>query len=79
MQTSFTTTSSLSREIKHRTGKTYTELVQTKRLTQAAYLLRTTAMNVADIAMAVGYDNISYFHRIFQKKYGMTPKKYRDM
>lgn len=69
----------LSREIKHRTGKTYTELVQTKRLTQAAYLLRTTAMNVADIAMAVGYDNISYFHRIFQKKYGMTPKKYRDM
>ena len=69
----------LSREIKRRTGKTYTELVQTKRLTQASYLLRTTAMNVADIAMAVGYDNISYFHRIFQKKYGMTPKKYRDM
>ena len=56
-----------------------TDLVQAKRLNQAAYLLRTTSMNVIDIAMAVGYDNISYFHRIFQKKYGMTPKKYRDM
>lgn len=69
----------LSREIKRCTGKTYTELVQAKRLGQAAYLLRTTGMNVIDISMAVGYDNISYFHRIFQKKYGMTPKKYRDL
>ena len=54
-----------------------TDLVQAKRLSQAAYLLRTTAMNVMDISMAVGYDNISYFHRIFQKKYGMTPRRYR--
>ena len=67
----------LSKEIRKRTGKTYTDLVQAKRLSQAAYLLRTTAMNVMDISMAVGYDNISYFHRIFQKKYGMTPRRYR--
>lgn len=67
----------LSKEIRKRTGKTYTDLVQAKRLSQAAYLLRTTAMNVIDISMAVGYDNISYFHRIFQKKYGMTPRRYR--
>lgn len=67
----------LSKEIKKRTGKTYTDLIQAKRLSQAAYLLRTTAMNVMDISMAVGYDNISYFHRIFQKKYGMTPRRYR--
>ena len=26
---------------------------------------------------AVGYDNISYFHRIFYKKYGTTPRKFR--
>lgn len=67
----------LSKEIRKRTGKTYTDLVQAKRLSQAAYLLRTTAMNVIDISMAVGYDNISYFHRIFQKKYGMTLRRYR--
>ena len=67
----------LSKEIKKRIGKTYTELVQEKRLSQAAFLLQTTSMNVIEIAMAVGYDNVSYFHRIFQKKYGMTPRSYR--
>lgn len=67
----------LSREIRKQTGKTYTELIQAKRLGQAAYLLTTTSMNVLDIAIAVGYDNISYFHRIFQQRYGMTPRKYR--
>jgi len=67
----------LSKEIKKRTGKTYTELVQAKRLSQAAYLLNTTTKSVMDIAMSVGYDNISYFHRIFQKRFGVTPRKYR--
>lgn len=69
----------LSREIKRRTGCTYTELVQKKRLNQAAYLLTTTTMNVLDIGLAVGYDNTSYFHRIFQKQFGMTPRQYRVM
>ena len=67
----------LSREIKNRTGKTYTELIQAKRLGQAAYLLSATGLSVAEVSEAVGYDNISYFHRIFQKKYGTTPRKYR--
>lgn len=68
----------LSKEIRKRTGKTYTELVQDKRLKQAAYLLKNTVMPVTDIATEVGYSNISYFHRIFQKRYHMTPKKYRN-
>ncbi len=68
----------LSKEIRKRTGKTYTELVQDKRLRQAAYLLKNTGMPVTDIAIEVGYSNISYFHRIFQKRYHMTPKKYRN-
>lgn len=67
----------LSKEIKKRTGKTYTDLVQAKRLNQAAYLLMTTTQSVMEIALSVGYDNISYFHRIFQKRYGVTPRKYR--
>lgn len=67
----------MSREIKRQSGKTYTELVQSKRLSQAAYLLTHTAMSVMDIGMAVGYENMSYFHRIFQAKYGMTPRHYR--
>lgn len=67
----------LSKEIKKRTGHNYMDLVQNKRLSQAAYLLTTTNMNVLDIGMAVGYDNTSYFHRIFQKQFGVTPRTYR--
>ncbi|MCR5754253.1 MAG: AraC family transcriptional regulator [Acetatifactor sp.] len=69
----------LSKEIKLRTGQTYTELVQNKRLSRAAYLLTYTSMSVADIGTAVGYENLSYFHRIFRSKYGMSPKKYRGL
>ena len=68
----------LSREIKRRTGRTYTELLQERRLRQAAWLLENTDQRVSDIALAVGYENVSYFHRIFQKRFGRSPKKYRD-
>ncbi len=67
----------LSREIKSYTGKTYTELVQEKRMVQASFLLTNTDLNVDEIAYQVGYDNISYFHRLFRKKYDLSPKKYR--
>lgn len=67
----------LSREIKRRTGKTYTELVQEKRLAQAAFLLRNTRRNVADVAAAVGYENVSYFHRLFAASYGRSPRSFR--
>ena len=69
---------SLSRLIRQRTGKNYTELLQEKRLSQAAWLLRNTAGNVDEIANSVGYENISYFHRLFAARFGLSPKKYRD-
>lgn len=67
----------LSREVKRKTGKTYTQLVQERRLAQAAFLLRSTNRIVSDIAIAVGYENISYFHRIFTAFYGKSPRHYR--
>lgn len=69
----------LSREIKRRTGQTYKKLLQEKRLTQAAYFLKHTTLRVDEVGEAVGYSNLSYFHRIFQKKYGVTPKKFRTI
>lgn len=68
----------LSREIKRQTGKTYQTLLQERRLTQAVYFLEHTNLRVDEIGQAVGYSNLSYFHRIFQGRYGVTPKKYRD-
>lgn len=68
----------LSREIKRRTGHTFTELMQEKRLKQAVFLLKTTAMKVSDISETVGYENVSYFHRIFKKRFGVSPYQYRN-
>ena len=68
----------LSREIKRKTGKTYTEIVQEKRLSQASFLLTNTDMNISDIANQVGYDNISYFHKLFKKRFNMSPYKYKN-
>lgn len=68
----------LSRKVRQLTGKTFTDLVQNKRLSQAVFYLTNTNIAIADIGEQVGYDNLSYFHRIFKIKYGMTPKQYRD-
>lgn len=67
----------LSRSIRKHTGKTFTVLLQEKRLSQASFYLRNTDRSVDDISLAVGYENISYFHRIFRQKYGVSPAKYR--
>ena len=68
----------LSREIKRRTGKTFTELVQARRLAQAAFLLKSTDRRISDISIAVGYENVSYFYRIFTQVYGSSPRCYRN-
>jgi AraC-like DNA-binding protein len=67
----------LSRMIKRLTGQNYKDLLQIKRLNQAAYLLSHTRAAVSEISVAVGYDNTSYFHRIFREYYKMSPKEYR--
>ena len=67
----------LSRFIKKKTGRTFKDLLVEKRLRQAEYLLSSTALPIADIALSVGYENTSYFHRIFRETYGMSPRDMR--
>lgn len=69
----------LSRRIKQICGRNFKELLQTKRLNRAEFLLRTTGMSVLDISERVGYDNSSYFYRIFRERFGVSPKEYREM
>lgn len=68
----------LSRAVKRITGKTYKEILQAKRMRRAVYLLENSRMSVAEISLAVGYRNTSYFHRMFREYYGVSPKQYRD-
>lgn len=67
----------LSKLIKSETGCTFKELLQQKRLRRAARLIRETDLPVSSIITAVGYDNTSFFYRVFRSEYGLTPKEYR--
>lgn len=48
------------------------------RMECAQKLLLTTNLTVTQISLNVGIDNISYFVRTFRRKYGTTPKKFRE-
>ncbi len=67
----------LSSLIHESTGKTFKELLKEKRLSKAAELLLSTRLSTQDIMVRVGYENSSYFHRIFREAFGSTPKAYR--
>lgn len=68
----------VSRLIRTHTGYTFKELLQIKRMNKAVELLTQTTLSIADIIAAVGYDNTSYFFRIFREKFKMSPRKYRE-
>ena len=67
----------VSRIIKKQTGSTFKALLEERRMDQACFLLKNTALTVEDIALNIGYENLSFFYRLFQKVYGKTPRQYR--
>lgn len=67
----------LSADIKRLTGNNFTQLMQNKRMTQAKFLLEATDLPVSEISKHVGYNNSSYFYRLFQHQIGCSPGEYR--
>ena len=67
----------LSKMIKKSTGFNFKELLQRKRLNKAVELMCETDLPISDIIAAVGYENNSYFHRVFKEHYHMTPRVFR--
>lgn len=68
----------LSSIIKQNTGKTFSDILLTSRLDEAAYLLKNTDMSVDKISQKVGFYDKSHMHRAFRKKFEMTPTAYRQ-
>ena len=67
----------LSAQIRKKTGKTFSELLQEYRLQQAAGILKNRDMRLDLLCEIVGYKNTSRFIQSFKKKYGLTPIQYR--
>ena len=67
----------VSKLLKRNLNTNFKELLQQRKLQQAAYLLSQTPLTAETIMDAIGYDNSSYFYRKFREKYGCSPKDYR--
>ena len=63
----------LSKVIKESFGKSFKELVIDERMERARTSIEETTLPIGDIIRSVGYENESYFHREFKKRYGTTP------
>jgi AraC-like DNA-binding protein len=66
--------------LKNEFGLTFTACLNKLRLTEAARLLsENDKANVAEIAYSVGYNNLTYFIRLFKNEYGCPPKAFKSI
>ena len=59
-------------------GCTLTEYVNRERIDRGIYLLQRTGKTVQEIAAECGIQDVNYFIKLFKKKTGFTPSRYRD-
>lgn len=64
------------RFFKKSTGMTCLEYLNNLRLEKAVQLFEQGNPSITEVSMSVGFGNLSYFHRAFKKKYGITPKTF---
>ena len=67
------------RWFKKMTGDSFTSYVNDRRLAEAAEALRQTDDKILTISQDAGFMNLSNFNRQFKKRYGVTPREYREM
>ncbi|WP_181422043.1 helix-turn-helix transcriptional regulator [Halomonas sp. LBP4] len=68
----------LSRLFRKLTGSTFQDYLLTRRITEAQRLLANPRVTVTDVCFSVGFRDLSYFTRTFQKHVGHTPTAYRQ-
>ena len=66
------------RVFKNETGTTPNAFITQKKMERCELMLITTNMSVKNIASALGFEDFSYFNRIFKKIMGITPQQYRE-
>lgn len=63
---------------KKQMGISFRDYLNEKRLKNARILLESTSDNVMDVASKSGFNNVTYFNRMFKECYGVTPTKFRE-
>lgn len=66
--------------LKEELGLTFTAYLKRLRLTEAARLLsENSGANISQVAYCVGYNNVSYFNKLFKEEYGCPPKTFQSL
>ncbi len=68
-----------SRLFKQQTGKNFIDYLNSVRILNAQQLLTSSNQSISFISQSVGFQNPSYFNRVFKAVCGVTPKEYRLM
>ena len=68
--------SSFRKQFKERLGKSPHEYLTELRMERAVTLLNTRQYTVSEVALMVGYEDSSYFSRVFRRKKGCSPGSY---
>ena len=67
----------VNRILRQALGKTTTDVVNEIRLDYAARQLRMSDQKITEIALDCGLGNLGHFYSLFQKRFRLTPRKYR--
>lgn len=59
-------------------GRSVQKHLEAVRLETAARLLEAEETSVTEVALAVGYENLSYFAKRFRDRYGASPSRWRN-
>ena len=67
----------LSSTIKQASNKNAGDLITEAILTDAKSQLKLTTLQIKEVALSLGFENVAFFNRFFKSHTGMTPKAYR--
>ncbi|MDD7049497.1 MAG: response regulator [Lachnospiraceae bacterium] len=68
----------VSHTFKKETGQGIVEYITELKMKKARKLLEDKSLKIVKIAQSCGYENQSYFNKLFKSYYGMTPRQYRE-
>jgi AraC family cel operon transcriptional repressor len=66
----------LTREFHKHLQMTPTEYINIKRINYASDLLLQQKYKIVDVCYMSGFNNLTYFYKIFHKQYNCTPKEF---
>jgi len=69
----------LSKMFKQELGENLMQYISKRRITRATELIRQGNLSLIEISSLVGYDDYTYFNRVFRKLNGVSPREFKEM